>query len=125
MDDDDLPPDLSDDLSALGIAPPPPTASPGTASGTRADDLVLPASLAKAGAPAPAKGAESAAEPVVLAAGTRVGVLGLKGAPQHNGKEGVVLRYDGAKGRYAVRLVFGACSGRHPAGRRRGQGILI
>ena len=39
-----------------------------------------------------------------FAAGEKVQVIGLKGAPQHNGKRGEVLSFDRGKGRYLVRL---------------------
>ena len=39
--------------------------------------------------------------------GAEVGITGLTGAPQHNGKAGVVLSYDSVKGRYNVRLQTG------------------
>ena len=39
-----------------------------------------------------------------FAAGEKVQVGGLKGAPQHNGKRGEVLSFDRGKGRYLVRL---------------------
>eukprot|EP01047_Picozoa_sp_COSAG01_P045499 COSAG01_NODE_4197_length_5250_cov_33.117453_3_plen_185_part_01 len=40
-----------------------------------------------------------------LAAGTAVGITGLTGAPQHNGKVGIVEGFDAAKDRYMVRVI--------------------
>jgi hypothetical protein len=48
-------------------------------------------------------GTESEREQL-LPAGCTVQVHGLKGAPQHNGKHGRVLRFDAVKGRYQVEL---------------------
>lgn len=39
-----------------------------------------------------------------IAVGTHVVIRGLQSAPQHNGKTGRILRYDGSKGRYDVAL---------------------
>jgi hypothetical protein len=39
-----------------------------------------------------------------VAVGARVGILGLVGAAQHNGKEGSVVKYDVGKGRFIVKL---------------------
>jgi hypothetical protein len=41
---------------------------------------------------------------------TSVRVAGLKGAPQHNGAEASLLSFDGAKGRYTLRL---SATGQH------------
>ena len=43
-------------------------------------------------------------EPSALSVGGKVTVQGLKGAPQHNGKEGVIQSFEQAKGRYVVAL---------------------
>lgn len=73
------------------------------------------------------------------AAGTRVRVQGLVGAPQHNGREGAVLGFDEARGRYAVALAVeageegaprpgqgaGRGSGAAGGGRRAGTTLLL
>ena len=46
-------------------------------------------------------------EPSALSVGGKVTVQGLKGAPQHNGKEGVIQSFEQAKGRYVVELSTG------------------
>lgn len=47
--------------------------------------------------------------------GDRVSVKGLKGAPQHNGKAGTILRFNEAKGRYEVELDGGKPLALRPA----------
>ena len=39
-----------------------------------------------------------------LQAGDAVMLKGLKGAPQHNGKQGIIQEFDGAKARFVVKL---------------------
>ena len=51
-------------------------------------------------------------EPSALSVGGKVTVQGLKGAPQHNGKHGRVLRFDAVKGRYQVELASEPDAGR-------------
>jgi ankyrin repeat protein len=48
---------------------------------------------------------EPAPAPPELAAGTAVVIVGLVGAPQHNGKGGIVEGFDAAKGRHMVRVI--------------------
>jgi hypothetical protein len=45
-----------------------------------------------------------AAESESLQAGDAVILKGLKGAPQHNGKQGIIQEFDGAKSRFVVKL---------------------
>jgi hypothetical protein len=67
----------------------------------RAIDAAMASVAAGAGGPQP----EPELAAAELAAGTAVVIGGLVGAPQHNGKGGVVEGFDAAKGRYVVRVI--------------------
>ena len=60
----------------------------------------------KAAAPA-APAVEKPAEESRLPAGTPMTVIGLRGAPEHNGKRGKVLSFDEESGRYEIMLTSG------------------
>lgn len=81
-------------------------------------ELKQPAASSKAAAPtvpaASSKPAVSAvpvpekpAEESRLPAGTPMTVIGLRGAPEHNGKRGKVLSFDEESGRYEILLATG------------------
>ena len=55
------------------------------------------------GHPAPQEGTETAGASL-LQPGQQVVIHSLTGRPELNGKEGRILSYDGAKGRYAVHV---------------------
>jgi len=110
LDDEDGPPPLED-------APPKPTNSSlldleerveeerGAidSESTPAHDALIARLIPK---PKPRKQAETSgdAAPAKFEAGDTVEVFGLQGAPQHNGKQGVVQRFDETKGRYVLRI---------------------
>ena len=62
------------------------------------------AAATAAAAPAASTPATVATDAAMLAAGTAVVVQGLQGAPQHNGRRGVVQKFDRNSGRYVVSL---------------------
>ena len=92
-------------LRGAGEAPPPTAAWPET-SPASATPVTAPAAAAAA-APAVAPAAPPPAPADLWAPGTVVTVCGLRGAMQHNGKLGKVLRYNSGAGRYETELETG------------------